>query len=61
VNPQVAARLVSPFTRWRRFDPGRQLLMRAELERIRAVPGLPRDVYEIVEKSLAGDGESLTT
>jgi aminopeptidase N len=61
VNPQVAARLVSPFTRWRRFDPGRQHLMRAELERIRAVSGLPRDVYEIVEKSLAGDGESLST
>ena len=58
VNPQVAARLVSPFTRWRRYDPGRQLLMRAELERIRGVPNLPRDVYEIVEKSCSGNGES---
>ncbi len=56
VNPQVAARLISPFTRWRRYDPTRQLLMKAELERIRRVAELPRDVYEIVEKSLGGEG-----
>jgi aminopeptidase N len=56
VNPQVAARLVAPFTRWRRFDPARQALMLVELERIRSLPDLPRDVYEIVEKSLAGGG-----
>jgi aminopeptidase N len=56
VNPQVAARLVAPFTRWRRFDPARQALMLVELERIRSLPDLPRDVYEIVEKSLAGEG-----
>ncbi len=53
LNPQVSARLLSPFTRWRRFDPGRQALMRAELELIRELPNLPRDVYEVVEKSLA--------
>jgi aminopeptidase N len=54
VNPQVAARLVSPFIRWQRYDPSRQDLMLAELERIRSLHDLPRDVYEIVEKSLAG-------
>jgi aminopeptidase N len=53
VNPQVAARLLTPLTRWRRFDSGRQALMRQELERIRALPDLPRDVYEVVTKSLA--------
>jgi aminopeptidase N len=53
VNPQVAARLLTPLTRWRRFEPARQALMRGELERIRALPNLPRDVYEVVEKSLA--------
>jgi len=60
VNPQVTARLLNPLTRWRRFDPGRQALMRAELERIKAVPNLPREVYEVVTKSLetpAGKGE----
>ena len=55
LNPQVSARLLTPLTRWRRFDGVRQSLMRAELERVKAVPKLPRDVYEVVEKSLAED------
>ncbi len=53
-NPGAAARLLLPLGRWRRFDPARGALMRAELERIMAVPKLSRDVFEIVEKSLAG-------
>ncbi|HEY6049219.1 MAG TPA: aminopeptidase N [Sphingomicrobium sp.] len=53
LNPQVAARLVPPFGRWRRFEPKRAALMRAALERIAAVPGLSKDVYEQVSKSLA--------
>lgn len=52
-NPQVAARMLSALGRWRRFDEGRQALMRAELERIVASPGLSRDSYEIASKSLA--------
>jgi aminopeptidase N len=52
LNPQVAARLLLPLTRWQRFDPNRRDLMRGELERLRAVAKLPRDVYEVVEKSL---------
>jgi aminopeptidase N len=54
LNPQVSARLLNPMTRWRRYHTGRQALMRAELERILAAPGLPKDVYEVVAKSLAG-------
>ncbi|HOP39552.1 MAG TPA: aminopeptidase N [Geobacteraceae bacterium] len=54
VNPQVAARLLAPLTRWRRFDPARQALMLEQLRRIKTLPDLPRDVYEVVEKSLAG-------
>jgi aminopeptidase N len=54
LNPQVSARLLSPLTRWRRFDEKRQEMMRHELGRIRALPNLPRDVYEVVEKSLGG-------
>jgi len=53
LNPQVAARLVPPFGRWRRFEPNRAALMRAELERIVAAPGLSKDVFEQVSKSLA--------
>ena len=52
-NPQVAARLLAALGRWRRFDPGRQALMRAELERVVAAAGLSRDAYEIASKSLA--------
>ena len=54
MNPQVAARLLTAFNRWRRFDADRQALMRAELERVVATPGLSRDSYEIASKSLAG-------
>ena len=53
LNPQVAARLVPPFGRWRRFEDKRAALMRAELERIVATPGLSKDVYEQASKSLA--------
>ena len=54
VNPQVSARLLTPLTRWKRYDTARQTLMLQELRRIQALPELPRDVYEVVEKSLAG-------
>lgn len=54
LNPQVAARLLQPMTRWRRYDLQRQGLMRAELERILDVEGLSSDVYEVVSKGLGG-------
>jgi aminopeptidase N len=53
-NPQTAARLTPPLGRWKRFDAARQAKMKAALERIMAAPGLSRDVYELVTKSLAG-------
>jgi aminopeptidase N len=53
LNPQIAARLVPPFGRWRRFEPRRAALMREALERIVATPGLSKDVFEQVSKSLA--------
>ncbi|WP_366555316.1 aminopeptidase N [Aquibaculum sediminis] len=52
LNPQVAARLLAPLGRWRRFDAGRQEKMQAELQRILAAPKLSRDVYEIATKAL---------
>ncbi|OKY75902.1 MAG: aminopeptidase N [Desulfobulbaceae bacterium DB1] len=52
VNPQIAARLLNPLSRWRRFDEARQGLMRAELERILAAGNLSKDVYEVAAKSL---------
>ena len=53
LNPQTAAGLVPPLGRWRRFGPERQALMRAELERIVATPGLSKEVFEQASKSLA--------
>ncbi len=51
-NPQLAARLAGPFTRWKRLEPGRQILMKGELERL-AAAALSKDLYEIVTKSLS--------
>jgi aminopeptidase N len=51
-NPQIAARLVTPLSKWRKFDNARQQLMREQLERIMREPKLSDDVYECVEKSL---------
>jgi aminopeptidase N len=52
VNPQTAARLTTAFETWGRYDPDRQALIRAELERLRARPGLSRDTYEMVGRIL---------
>lgn len=52
INPQMAARILSPLTRWGKFDEARQRLMKAELERILSTDKLSPDVYEITSKSL---------
>ena len=53
VNPQIAARLVSAFTLWKRYDEKRKVLLRSQLERIAAIPKLSKDVFEVVSKCLA--------
>ncbi|PKA56475.1 aminopeptidase N [Apostasia shenzhenica] len=53
LNPQVASRMVSAFSRWRRYDEGRQALAKAQLEKIMSANGLSENVYEIASKSLA--------
>ena len=52
INPQIAARLLGPLSKWRKYLPEQQALMKAELERIAAEPELSRDVFEVVSKSL---------
>jgi aminopeptidase N len=51
-NPQVAARLVTPLTRWKAFAAPHGELMRGELQKIADEPGLVKDIYEIATKSL---------
>jgi aminopeptidase N len=55
LNPQLAARLLRGLIRWRRFDPGRQALMRAEIERILDSEALSKDAYEVASKALSQD------
>ncbi|MBP6078110.1 MAG: aminopeptidase N [Xanthomonadales bacterium] len=54
INPQIAARIAAVFNGWRRLEPSRAAMMRSELERLAAVPGLSRDTSEIVSRALAG-------
>ncbi len=52
-NPQIAARLLGSLSRWRKFDPKRQALMKSTLERILSSEKLSKDSYEIASKTLA--------
>lgn len=53
MNPQIASRLTTPLTRWKKYDASRQQLMTAELKRILATDKLSPDTYEVVSKSLS--------
>ncbi|MBO4520924.1 MAG: aminopeptidase N [Alphaproteobacteria bacterium] len=57
INPLVAADVAKPLASWRRFDPERQAMMKGALEKILEKPGLSKNVYEVVSKSL-GDTET---
>ena len=52
INPQVASRIVGSFNQWKRYEPARGALMKAELERIASRPAISKDVSEIVERAL---------
>jgi aminopeptidase N len=51
-NPQLASRLLTPLTRWRRYGVRREQ-MQSALQEIAAVADLSKDVYEVVNKALA--------
>ncbi len=53
LNPQVASRMVSALTQWRRYDEYRQQLMKAALQRIVKADNISKDVFETASKSLA--------
>lgn len=52
LNPQIAARMVTPLTQWKRYDDVRQKLMHQQLESILRSKNVSKDVYELVSKSL---------
>ncbi|WP_250463798.1 aminopeptidase N [Microbulbifer litoralis] len=53
LNPQVAARLVTPLTRWKKYTDDLAQKMRGALQSIMDSGKLSRDLYEVVSKSLA--------
>ncbi len=52
LNPQVAARIITPLIQFKKFDPTRQELMKASLTTILQLPELSKDLYEKVSKAL---------
>ena len=54
LNPQIAARLVTLFADWKRFEPQRRVLMQNAVKSILATPDLSRDVFEMAERALKG-------
>ena len=53
VNPQVAARIVTPLLSWKKFDKTRQDLMQTQLTRILDAKSLSNDMFEKVSKTLS--------
>ena len=52
INPQVAARMSGAFENWRRYDTGRQALMRAEIEALSKLSGASANLFEVTTKML---------
>jgi len=51
-NPQVAARLVEPLIRLKRYDAQRQVLMREALEQLKGLDNLSKDLFEKISRAL---------
>ena len=52
INPQIAARMVTPLREWQRYTKDRQEMMKATLEEILKTPNLSPNVFELASKSL---------
>ncbi|WP_028764936.1 aminopeptidase N [Shewanella colwelliana] len=52
LNPQVAARIITPLIQFKKFDSARQTKMKDSLAQILALPDLSKDLYEKVAKAL---------
>lgn len=52
LNPQIASRLLTPLTRWKKQSSHRQNLMKDQLQRILDQNNLSKDVYEVALKSM---------
>ena len=52
LNPQTAARMSGAYETWARYDAGRQALIKAQLARIAASPGISRNLAEMVARMI---------
>ncbi|MGI2258413.1 aminopeptidase N [Shewanella sp. GXUN23E] len=53
VNPQVAARIMTPLIQFAKFDDARQQMMRDCLMQLKQMPNLARDLFEKVDRALS--------
>ncbi|EGQ9459088.1 TPA: aminopeptidase N [Vibrio parahaemolyticus] len=51
-NPQVASRMIDPLLKFRKYDEARQAMIRAELEKLKTMDNLAKDLFEKVTKAL---------
>ncbi|PFG56178.1 aminopeptidase N [Vibrio sp. ES.051] len=51
-NPQVASRMIDPLLKFRKYDEKRQALIREELEKLKSMDNLAKDLFEKLTKAL---------
>ena len=51
-NPQVASRLIDPLLKFRKYDVERQVLIKQQLETLKSMDNLAKDLYEKVTTAL---------
>ena len=52
INPQIAARLLTPMRTWKSYTPDRQVMMKDALSKILKIDDIAPDIFEIASKSL---------
>lgn len=52
INPQVAARLITPLLAFKQYEPNRQAMMKAQLVRLRSLDNLSKDLTEKINAAL---------
>merc|ERR1712232_245591 len=52
LNPQVSSRTARSLIQWRRYNEKRGEMMKAELEKLKALEGISDDLFEIVSRGL---------
>jgi aminopeptidase N len=55
MNATLASRFIQPLGAWSRYDADRQELMKRELHRVLALPGLSKNTFEMASKSLGDE------